>query len=242
MCRKMAIPEIQATFDRIQSAPVKRLLFNLIAGLSFLLCVATVVLWVRSEQWRDCVTILNTFGSGIFVSTGRHTINFGSVENIAVQDLPWRPGISVESARWGASRFIVQELYPDMPTPNFGRTFRMILTFGSTRKLLASNTLQAPAHSRYGFGWDLSKPAAPHQFEFGPADLHSTLFVLPIWVLGLVFALLPAYRALQLLRRNQRLSHGDCPICGYDLRATPDRCPECFTVPKASANPKPENA
>jgi hypothetical protein len=56
----------------------------------------------------------------------------------------------------------------------------------------------------------------------------------PAWFLLLTTAILPAsrYSSLRRQRRAQRLlQSGRCPTCGYDLRATPDRCPECGTIP-----------
>jgi len=54
---------------------------------------------------------------------------------------------------------------------------------------------------------------------------HSVL--IRFWPLAAVFSILPAVR-LRTARRQQRLARqGRCTACGYDLRATPDRCPEC---------------
>jgi hypothetical protein len=45
----------------------------------------------------------------------------------------------------------------------------------------------------------------------------------PIWLPLVLFAVAPAYW----LTHRRSFPEGCCQRCGYDLRGTPDRCPEC---------------
>jgi hypothetical protein len=61
----------------------------------------------------------------------------------------------------------------------------------------------------------------------------------PLWFLSFVFSL-PVAAWIWYRRRAPR-SPNQCTHCGYDLRATPDRCPECGAVVE-EPGPKEESA
>jgi hypothetical protein len=56
----------------------------------------------------------------------------------------------------------------------------------------------------------------------------------PYWSWCAITAILPLRAMVRLLLRFNRHSRGHCRSCGYDLRATPDRCPECGHMAQAA--------
>jgi hypothetical protein len=57
------------------------------------------------------------------------------------------------------------------------------------------------------------------------------IFGIPFWLPTLLFGIPPLLMLRGMRRSTHRRALGLCPVCGYDLRATPNRCPECGTVP-----------
>jgi hypothetical protein len=73
-------------------------------------------------------------------------------------------------------------------------------------------------------------------FTWGPPRGSQYVITGRFWSLLLAASLLPGWRLASFGYRRRlilrRMDSGACVVCGYDLRATRDRCPECGAAPK----------
>jgi hypothetical protein len=79
-----------------------------------------------------------------------------------------------------------------------------------------------------------------YTYDMGGRTAHTSLSIryrlvsAPYWLIALAAAAPAAALLPGVLRRRAWRRTGRCSGCGYDIRATPDRCPECGAVPAAA--------
>jgi hypothetical protein len=78
----------------------------------------------------------------------------------------------------------------------------------------------------------VSRASKAYWFSFAAnSNQNFKFYVLfgPIWPIAILAAILPALWLARARRSRKRVVAGLCSNCGYDLRASPERCPECGT-------------
>jgi hypothetical protein len=88
-----------------------------------------------------------------------------------------------------------------------------------------------PANPPRWYGDDQRTLGIGYLNEFRSSGHHVVSVGAPSWQVFLVTTMLPAAWWFRRRRRFRVERAGLCASCGYDLRATPERCPECGTIP-----------
>ncbi len=181
---------------------VKRRLFNVLAAMSLAVSVASAFLWARSYWRLDSVQYF-------FSKSG--TIKGKEMFTSAKGVLKIAHDVTIEA----------QPVAPGTRPLGLRR-----LSWEMTSEVDPLADVRASGWHWLGFGYGRSVESYPSS---GTVEWtwHRDTFVFPHAMVVLLFALFPLMLPIMRRRHPGVVS---CPRCGYDMRATPKRCPECGTA------------
>jgi hypothetical protein len=187
----------------------KILLCNLLAGLSLIMLLALAGDWVRSLRTVDEVEDAVSWNSSAKMNgtaIGLGSWN-GHIEFILRYSRHGTIPVQPQGYRWTHYPSARYAAPQDNPTWSFcGIYAAESLSFFNVALI------------------DINKPDAVTKY-----------FGVPDWLIA-GFLMLPPFLWLHgFLKRRRQHRLGHCAKCGYDLRATPDRCPECGATRKMVA-------
>ncbi len=200
------------------NAGMKRLLRNSIAGLSVLLLLfsfATLLIWVRSNWVADTIE----WGGWRIEPNGNPHADVTMHENNGFLRTQkgyltlWRRTQEIQVAAPAAVALQRQN-------PRSGPTWKSFEA-GDREILFSSSDAPRNLCERAGFYFRTRTGRTPTTIYYDAA--------VPFWAITVVSAL-PGIVWLarrRIRQRRRRMGMSLCAKCGYDLRETADRCPEC---------------
>lgn len=187
-----------------------RRIFTALSILSLLLCAAAAALWVRSYAGSD---YLERSLPGSQPSPG--------VLHHQSYAITWTRGdvrLTLNDHTYFGTPEIVGVVGVPISNWSYGRLGEGHVGFERLRGRSLPNRL---GFHEFTTGWESSF-----------ASQGSRGIAFPAWLPAVAFALLPGRRIVSFVRqRRRRARDGHCSACGYDLRASPERCPECGLEP-----------
>jgi hypothetical protein len=200
---------------------VSRWLVRVCVAMSLVMFAATVVLWVRSYWVRDTI---RRFEKWSVVDADGSLYLHNRLK-----------ALESSEGRWSAQVWRDAQPSHDSPadaaklTMSWTEVWHDSVEFPSRAPPLIGqqsrwNRRGFFAEHHYGTLHDGEPvpPSSPWTQSIG-----RRLIGTPYWFPAALFALPPTVWVLVRLRRRGKKGRGFCAKCGYDLRATPERCPEC---------------
>jgi hypothetical protein len=191
----------------LQLRSVTRRWFTLFAGWSLLMSVVIIAIGVRSYHKRNSFPeVMRHPGISIQSFSGRFCI--GWVSAVRIWPSPFQIAVEVRN-----------------------HPLHVQWQNNGIQPVQSIRSVAPVAELSNGFGFAVLSDRVA--FGVPPDGWSAKMVVIPYWAIALVFLFAPLQRILTLHGRRE-FARGFCQQCGYDLRATPERCPECGTLASES--------